>query len=97
MKGYGKPPVPYAFILFGSGGRSEQTLWSDQDNGLFMRNSEDAYGRGIRSYFDKLVHRYSSTVWMYLGYPPCEGNVISSNPQWRKSLAWVHGNDDWMV
>ena len=22
-----------------------------------------------------------------LGYPPCEGNVISSNPQWRQSLS----------
>ena len=47
-EGFGKPPVPYAFILFGSGGRSEQTLWSDQDNGLIYEESRRASRGRIR-------------------------------------------------
>ncbi|SDO27389.1 CBS domain-containing protein [Paenibacillus sp. yr247] len=84
-EGFGKPPVPYAFILFGSGGRSEQTLWSDQDNGLIYKDSEDYTKEELDAYFIKLVECILHGLDI-LGYPPCEGNVISSNKQWRKSL-----------
>lgn len=84
-EGYGKPPVPYAFILLGSGGRREQTLWSDQDNGLIYDVSETHTQDELDLYFDKLA-TYIIRGLDVLGYPPCEGNVISSNPQWRKSL-----------
>lgn len=85
-EGYGKPPVPYAFILVGSGGRSEQTLWSDQDNGLIYEGSEDYTEEELDGYFIKLVDCILHGLDV-LGYPPCEGNVISSNKQWRKPLA----------
>jgi CBS domain-containing protein len=85
-EGYGKPPVPYAFILFGSGGRSEQTLWSDQDNGLIYEESEVHTEEELDTYFIKLVDCILHGLDT-LGYPPCEGNVISSNKQWRKTLA----------
>ncbi len=84
-EGYGKPPVAYAFILLGSGGRREQTLWSDQDNGLIYGDSETHTQDELDCYFDKLAS-YIIRGLDVLGYPPCEGNVISSNPQWRKSL-----------
>ncbi|MEW9698521.1 DUF294 nucleotidyltransferase-like domain-containing protein [Paenibacillus sp. SI8] len=84
-EGYGKPPVPYAFILFGSGGRREQTLWSDQDNGLIYEDSSEHSEEALELYFTQLV------TWILhgldtLGYPPCEGNVVSSNKQWRKPV-----------
>ncbi|NOV00787.1 DUF294 nucleotidyltransferase-like domain-containing protein [Paenibacillus planticolens] len=85
-EGYGKPPVPYAFLLFGSGGRSEQTLWSDQDNGLVYADSEEHSEEQLEAYFTKLVDCILEGLDA-LGYPPCEGNVISSNKQWRKPLA----------
>lgn len=85
-EGFGKPPVPYAFILFGSGGRREQTLWSDQDNGLIYEESEDHTEEELDIYFIKLVHCILRGLDI-LGYPPCEGNVISSNKQWRKPLS----------
>ncbi|MDR6548923.1 DUF294 nucleotidyltransferase-like domain-containing protein [Paenibacillus qinlingensis] len=84
-EGYGKPPVSYAFILLGSGGRREQTLWSDQDNGLIYADSETHSQEELDAYFEKLT-TYILHGLNVLGYPPCEGNVISSNPQWRKSL-----------
>jgi CBS domain-containing protein len=84
-EGFGKPPVPYAFILFGSGGRSEQTLWSDQDNGLVYAESEKHQEEEVEEYFIKLVDCILQGLDA-LGYPPCEGNVVSSNKQWRKPL-----------
>ena len=91
-EGYGKPPVAYAFILLGSGGRREQTLWSDQDNGLIYGVSDTHTQEELDAYFDKLTS-YILRGLDVLGYPPCEGNVISSNPQWRKSL---HGYTEMM-
>ncbi|MDU0204125.1 DUF294 nucleotidyltransferase-like domain-containing protein [Paenibacillus sp. MAH-36] len=84
-EGFGKPPVPYAFILYGSGGRSEQTLWSDQDNGLVYGESDQHPKEEVEEYFIKLVDCILKGLDA-LGYPPCEGNVVSSNIQWRKPL-----------
>ncbi|MBP1963450.1 DUF294 nucleotidyltransferase-like domain-containing protein [Paenibacillus aceris] len=89
-EGYGKPPVPYAFILFGSGGRSEQTLWSDQDNGLIYGESAEHLEEYVEAYFIKLVDCILQGLDA-LGYPPCEGNVISSNKQWRKPITGYTG------
>ncbi|TXK86039.1 DUF294 nucleotidyltransferase-like domain-containing protein [Paenibacillus sp. N3.4] len=86
QEGCGKPPVPYAFILFGSGGRSEQTLWSDQDNGLIYEQSLHHSEEELEAYFVKLVDCILYGLGI-LGYPPCQGNVISSNRQWRKPIA----------
>lgn len=83
-EGYGKPPVSYTFILLGSGGRREQTLWSDQDNGLIYEDSDTHTQEQLDTYFERLAS-YILHGLDVLGYPPCEGNVISSNPQWRKS------------
>jgi CBS domain-containing protein len=62
-EGYGKPPVAYAFILLGSGGRREQTLWSDQDNGLIYGDSETHTQDELDLYFDRLAS-YIIRGWM---------------------------------
>ncbi|MBD0381108.1 DUF294 nucleotidyltransferase-like domain-containing protein [Paenibacillus sedimenti] len=85
-QGHGKPPVPYAFMLFGSGGRSEQTLWSDQDNGLIYEDNKNHTEEELENYFARLVDCILQGLEV-LGYPPCEGNVVSSNRQWRKPLS----------
>ena len=38
---HGEPPVPYAWLAFGSAARSELTLASDQDNGLAYADTDD--------------------------------------------------------
>jgi CBS domain-containing protein len=82
-EGAGSPPVPYAFMLFGSGGRSEQTLWSDQDNGFIYEDSSHHSQEELEQYFIQLI-TYILQGLDVLGYPPCQGNVVSSNPKWRK-------------
>ncbi|AJY73368.1 DUF294 nucleotidyltransferase-like domain-containing protein [Paenibacillus beijingensis] len=95
-RGKGSPPVPYAYLLFGSGGREEQTLSSDQDSGIVYedpRNDEDAVR--CRDYFNDLA------LWIVeslqkIGYPPCDGNVLSSNADWRLSLSeWKERLNGW--
>jgi CBS domain-containing protein len=98
-QGMGPPPVSYVFILFGSGGRQEQTLWSDQDNGLIFEDPADdmdaeAYDR-IQSYFNQLA-KTAESLLIELGFPPCDGDVIASNPLWCKSLTkWKTSIEQW--
>jgi CBS domain-containing protein len=82
-QGHGVPPVQYSFILFGSGGRREQTLWSDQDNGFIYADSEFYTAQELDAYFTKLTACIIQGL-VVLGYPPCQGNVVSTNAQWRK-------------
>ncbi|MDB5056314.1 MAG: hypothetical protein JWM44_4364 [Bacilli bacterium] len=89
-KGFGSPPVPYVFVLFGSGGRREQTLWSDQDNGLIYGLNAEANMEEVSFYFATLAESIVEGLKI-LGYPPCEGDVICSNALWCKSL------EDWKL
>jgi CBS domain-containing protein len=84
--GLGYPPVAYAFLLFGSGGRSEQTLWSDQDNGCLYEDSDTYSNEELDSYFAALTNCILEGLEV-LGYPPCQGNVTARNALWRKSYS----------
>ncbi|NGQ96655.1 histidine kinase [Brevibacillus sp. SYP-B805] len=86
--GMGDPPVPYAFLLFGSGGRREQSLASDQDNGMVYRLPPEASQREqeeIAAYFRRFG-QLVVTKLSEVGYPPCQGNVLASNSRWNRSL-----------
>ncbi|MHA7962655.1 DUF294 nucleotidyltransferase-like domain-containing protein [Paenibacillus sp. CAU 1782] len=82
--GKGSPPVPYAYLLFGSGGRREQTLSSDQDSGLIYED-RPGHEEETKTYFMELSKRIVGNL-VLTGYPPCEGNVLSENPEWCQSL-----------
>lgn len=75
----GPAPEPYAWIVFGSEGRLEQALLTDQDNAVI-------YGTGVGaapSYFEKFA-RYVVDGLIEAGFPPCPGNFMATH--WRKSL-----------
>ncbi|SDR97508.1 CBS domain-containing protein [Paenibacillaceae bacterium GAS479] len=85
--GKGVPPVPFAYLLFGSGGRREQTLLSDQDSGIIYADSlSEAEQEKSREYFTALSDRIVQLL-LETGYPLCEGNVLSSNKEWCRSLS----------
>lgn len=94
--GLGAPPVPYTYMLYGSGGRHEQTMCSDQDSGLVYANPASEAEEELCKVF---FHRFSERVVQHLivlGYPPCEGSVIASNPEWCLSLkGWQKKIDGW--
>ncbi|GAB6988640.1 DUF294 nucleotidyltransferase-like domain-containing protein [Paenibacillus pini] len=90
--GYGLPPVPYTFIVFGSSGRQEAMLWSDQDNGLIL-SDEPAENKEL--YFQVFGRRLSNMLG-YLGYEKCKGKVMCSEPLWCMSLKqWQHQLATW--
>jgi CBS domain-containing protein len=94
--GAGYAPVPYAFILFGSGGRSEQTLWSDQDNGIVYKTNFNINNTD-QSYFEHLAKVIEDGLKI-VGYPPCEGGVVASNNLWCKSIeAWEQMMEGWFL
>ncbi len=64
-------------MVMGSEGRGEQTLKTDQDNGLLLR---DGYQ------FDNLAGLAESFTLALLdfGYPRCPGGIMLSNPRWRQ-------------
>lgn len=96
--GLGAPPVPYTYMLYGSGGRFEQTLYSDQDSGLVYADaSNEVEDERCRKFFPIFAETIVRNL-IRLGYPPCEGSVIASNPEWCLSLRdWEKKIDNWFA
>jgi CBS domain-containing protein len=96
LEGFGTPPVPYAFVAVGSAGRMEQTLWSDQDNALLYDEPEAGREEEAETYFRQLSERVHA--WLQAaGYPPCPGNVLCTNAQWRKPKSgWAEMLRQWL-
>ena len=65
-------------FVMGSEGRGEQLLKTDQDNGLILRE-----GYKVPDDLAAICQRFSSALEDF-GYPPCPGQIMVSNPQWRK-------------
>jgi CBS domain-containing protein len=92
----GPPPAPFAFIAMGSQGRQEQTLVTDQDNGLIFAPSAAADMPQVSDYFLRLGARVCDGLNM-AGYPFCQGQVMASNPRWCRSLPdWISGFNEWI-
>jgi CBS domain-containing protein len=66
-------------MLMGSEGRGEQTVRTDQDNGLLLAAPvPDADVVSFRAAFTAALERF--------GFPPCPGDVMVRNPQWSQPV-----------
>jgi CBS domain-containing protein len=96
--GMGTPPTPYAFLLLGSGGRQEQAIISDQDNGLVYLLPPDL-GRTEREEIHSYFRLLGADIVQGLeeaGYPPCQGNITCAHNRWRSSQAqWMDQFTRW--
>lgn len=94
-EGYNAPPTTYSYILLGSGGRSEQTLASDQDSAIIYKDGPNA--EELRSYFLSFTNKIV-TMLMQLGYPPCDGKVQSNELMWCQSESeWKQKLENWFT
>jgi CBS domain-containing protein len=84
--GWGGPPVPFALIVMGSAGRGECLLSPDQDNGFILADYDDAAHARIDAYFVPLAERFTQLLDA-IGFPLCLGNVMATNPVWRKRIS----------
>jgi CBS domain-containing protein len=83
------PKVKWAWLAFGSEGRFEQTLSTDQDNGLvFAAPKEEA--ETVRQAFLPFAAEVNKRLDA-CGFPLCKGNVMASNPELCLSLEEWHG------
>lgn len=90
---HGKPPCPFSWFVLGSAGRFEQGPVSDQDHGMIYE-TDDGEARG---YFLRLGMEISHGL-NEVGYPYCDGFVMSSNPLWCRSLKqWSQQINEWIV
>jgi len=95
--GWGAPPVAFAAIVMGSGGRGESFLFPDQDNGLVLADYPDAEHTRIDAFFVELAERMNGQLDQ-LGFPFCRGGVMAINPVWRKTLGqWRQQVTRWVV
>jgi CBS domain-containing protein len=90
----GSPPIPYAWLAFGSQAREEQTARTDQDNGLVLERAPE--GEEEIAYYSKLAE-FVCTGLDQLGYVFCPGEVMALNNKWRVPLdRWKRHFDGWI-
>ena len=88
-KDMGSPPAPYAWIVFGSEGRMEQTLLTDQDNALVY-----ADGAERRDWFQAFAERVNADLEV-AGFPACSGGYMAR--AWNGPLSeWVERFAGWI-
>lgn len=92
----GPPPVPFSFISFGSNGRHDMTLFSDQDNAIVFETPDEADLKSIRRYFLHLAEKVCAML-NQAGYSYCEGLIMASNHQWCLSQKeWEENFATWI-
>lgn len=88
-EGWGDLPVKATTIVMGSGGRGENYLFPDQDNGFIIENYPDSEHNQIDTYFLELAERLCRDL-NAIGIPYCNGYCMAINPLWRKTLPqWI--------
>jgi CBS domain-containing protein len=81
------------WLAFGSEGRGEQTIATDQDNGLIFAADDADAARPAWLAFAREVNDGLDAC----GYPLCKGNVMAVNPECCLTPAeWAARFDDWM-
>ncbi|MCC6657902.1 MAG: CBS domain-containing protein [Rhodocyclaceae bacterium] len=78
------PQVKWCWVALGSEGRYEQTLSTDQDNGIIF-DPDGADAEALR----RLLLPFADSVNRKLdacGFPLCKGGIMAGNPEWCLSL-----------
>jgi PAS domain S-box-containing protein len=92
----GPPPAAFAFIAMGSQGRQEQTLLTDQDNGIIFAPAINLDQKDVNTYFLRLGDLVCQGLDR-AGYQLCRGQVMANNPRWCRSLPdWISGFEEWI-
>ncbi len=78
----GAPPCRYAWLVFGSEGRREQLLVTDQDNALVFETDTPQ----CHEYFSTFA-RHVVDGLLAAGFPECAGGFMATN--------WCHPLEEW--
>jgi len=86
----GLPGLDLCWMALGSEGRSEQTLCTDQDNGLVFAPPDGVAPEAVRERLLPVAERINGHLEA-CGFPRCEGGVMAGNPEWCLSEAEWRG------
>ena len=90
------PPTRWCWLGLGSEGRLEQTLATDQDNGLVFSASDDGEARQLRALFLPFAKEVNQAL-AECGFPLCDGEIMAGNPRWCLSLSeWLESFTAWV-
>jgi CBS domain-containing protein len=89
-------PAAVCWIVLGSEGRSEQTLATDQDNGIVFRPPAAENPDAVRARLVPIAQRINQALDR-AGYRLCPGNIMAGNPEcclsvdeWRNRFSrWI--------
>ncbi len=85
----GDPGVPFSWLCFGSEGRREQTLHTDQDNGIMFEARTSAEAASLRGRLLPLAEHINKRLDQ-CGFTLCKGDVMAGNPELCLSRAeWM--------
>ena len=83
----------FAFVVMGSEGRGEQTLSTDQDNGIIY---DDTLSTVEVTRLEAFSHDLIDAL-ISIGVPACPGGIMARNPEWRRSLSgWRQELTRWL-
>lgn len=89
----GPAPMDFQFLVFGSQARRDQSLGSDQDNGLMLER-EPSTEESL--YFADLSEFVCQGLGL-CGIRLCPGNIMASNPEWRRTTdGWQQAFSRWI-
>ena len=90
------PDVNWCWIALGSEGRLEQTLSTDQDNGLIFENPAGVDSAALRARFLPFARAVNEAL-DECGFPLCRGEIMAGNPKWCLSLEeWQNRFQAWI-
>lgn len=80
IRDMGDPGVPFTWLCLGSEGRREQTLHTDQDNGILFEATDAAEAALRRGRLLPLAERINRDLDT-CGFTLCRGNIMAGNPE----------------
>jgi CBS domain-containing protein len=90
------PAIRYTWLSFGSEGREEQTLKTDQDNGILFNIPEGETADSCREKLLPLATQINQSL-AEVGFPLCPGNIMASNPECCLSFSeWQNRFQQWI-
>ena len=89
--------LSWGWLAFGSEGRREQTISTDQDNGIVFATRPGESAGSARERLLPLARAVNATLEA-CGYPRCVGGIMAGNEKWCLSLdEWIARFEGWIA
>lgn len=89
--------IDFCWLALGSEGRYEQTMNTDQDNGIIFVTPQNMTPAQVRERLLPFAAAINAALDS-CGFPLCKGDIMASNPKWCLSLSeWKNRFAQWIA